>query len=741
MDREPLGRLLRSLRQLADPAAGAGLADAELLQRFARQRDHAAFELLVWRHGPMVLGACRRLLSNPHDADDAFQATWLVLVRKAGSINRGASLGSWLHRVACRVAVRLRATLARRLGQEQPAPDQLAGPAFSPEGREIFRVLDEEVDRLPARQRTAFVLCCLEGKTGPEAARQLGCRPGTVSSRLTRARIILRRRLTRRGLAPVGAGLALLAADAVAAPLSAPEVAGAVQAALLFSSRAAGAALSSRAVSLAEGVLRSMFLTKLQMTGLALLVAAALAAGSVLAYHAPQDQQPQNPLIREERPAPPEEAPSDADKGLPVVRVVKPRVVGRDRTAEFASTVQAFEQADLFSQVAGVVKAVKVDLGTRVKKGDVLAEIDAPLILLEERQAAAAMRQARGKVEEAAARVAGAEAEVNAGKSVVRQREAAARSADVALADRQAEYERLEKRFKEGAIPATVLDEQKRQLADARSRAGALAEALGPARADLEVKKNKVVQAEAEVTTAKANVEVAEAALQKANLILGFTHIRAPFDGVVTRRTVWTGDFARAADHGGGQPLLTVQRVDTIRLVFAVPEEDIPYLEPGMKADVTFAALRGFQVTAAVSRTAFAQDPQRHTMRAEIDLPNPKGLLRPGMSGGLVKIQLPKGSKRTWLVPRAALIPFPNWMGRLARPGETGAVLVVKDGKADFRLVRFEAKGRNEVEILTPPNLWPDELVVTNPGVVPQEFRDRKFLPAPVRIEDGPASK
>jgi RND family efflux transporter MFP subunit len=665
------------MRQLTDPAAGAGQADTELLQRFVRQRDHAAFELLVWRHGPMVLGACRRLLCNPHDAEDAFQATWLVLVRKAGSISRGASLGAWLHRVACRVALRLRAARARRASRQRPAAEQLAAPTFSPEGREVMHILDEEVNRLPARQRKAFVLCCLEGKTGQEAAQQMGCPAGTVSSRLTRAREILRCRLARRGLAPAGAGLALLAGDVAAAPLSAPEVACALQAAVLFSAGEAEGALSCRAVSLADGVLRTMFLTKLQMSVLALLVAGALAAGSVLAFHVPQDQQPFNPVVRENPPAPLQEPVAAAKKELPLVRVVKPRVLERERTAQFGTAVQAFEQADLFSPIAGVVKAVNVDLGARVKQGDVLVEIDAPLAVLEVRQASAAVRQARGKVAEAAARVKGARAEVNA---------------------------------------------------------------AAENRAAVEVKKSKVTQAEAEVTTARANLEIAEVALQKADLVLGFTRIQAPFAGIVTRRTVWAGDFARVADQRGGQPLLTVQRVDRIRLVIEVPQPDIPYVEPGMKAEVTFEALRGFRLAATVSRIAFAQDPNNHKMRAEIDIPNPQGLLRPGMSGGRVSIQLPKGSKKRLFIPTSALFKAePNWVGP-SGPGERGAVFVVEDGKATIRVVSVEATSRNDAEILS-GDLWPDELVVTNPQVVPKELGKHGFIPPPVRVQDRPAPK
>jgi RNA polymerase sigma factor (sigma-70 family) len=298
MEQEPLRRLLRQLRRLAEPSGATAASDAELLQRFVARRDHAAFELLLWRHGPMVLGTCRRLLRNPADADDAFQATWLVLVRKAGAVARGEALGGWLHRVACRVALRLRAGLTRRAGRERPLAERLAGPANGlPAQDDLRRVLDEELSRLPARHREAFVLCCLEGKTGAEAARELGCAPGTVSSRLTRARERLRRRLTRRGLAPAAGGVtATLAGEAWAAPLTEPLVNSTLKAVLAFA--APGAALSGPAVSLAEGVLRAMSLTKMKVVLALLLLVGALGSGVALTRRALQAAPPDQTQAR-----------------------------------------------------------------------------------------------------------------------------------------------------------------------------------------------------------------------------------------------------------------------------------------------------------------------------------------------------------------------------------------------------------------------------------------------------------
>jgi RNA polymerase sigma factor (sigma-70 family) len=174
--------------------------DSQLLKRFASQQDQAAFAALVRRHGPMVLAVCRRVLGNAHDADDAFQATLLVLVRKACVIARPESLGNWLYGVAYRVAVKARANAARRSGHERRAPAKawvdLLEEAIR---RELRSVLDAELSHLPDEYRTPLVLCYLEGKTNAEAARMLGWPTGSISGRrLARARELLRKRLVGR---------------------------------------------------------------------------------------------------------------------------------------------------------------------------------------------------------------------------------------------------------------------------------------------------------------------------------------------------------------------------------------------------------------------------------------------------------------------------------------------------------------------------------------------------------------
>jgi RNA polymerase sigma factor (sigma-70 family) len=196
-----LGNTVSRLRQLLAGRPGSELDDGQLLHAFAARNDQAAFAALVRRHGPLVFGVCRNVLRHEQDAEDAFQATFLTLARKAGSIRNGEALAGWLHRVARCTALKVRrGTLRRRVREEraQPAPPPVA---WDVAWREVQAVLDEEIQRLPAIYRDVFILCCMEGCGRIEAARQLGLKEGTVASRLAKARQRLQDRLTRRGLA------------------------------------------------------------------------------------------------------------------------------------------------------------------------------------------------------------------------------------------------------------------------------------------------------------------------------------------------------------------------------------------------------------------------------------------------------------------------------------------------------------------------------------------------------------
>jgi RNA polymerase sigma factor (sigma-70 family) len=213
-----LGSILRKIRSIRGGDDVTAVSDGELLRRFQTHGDEAAFELLVWRHGPMVFGVCSRILRNLHAAEDAFQATFLTLARKAGSIGVRDAIAGWLYTVARRIALAARARHARQTIHERPvgsteANEPVYVPADVPAEREEQQLLRAEIDRLPDAFRTVIVMCCLEGLTRAEAARQLGVPMGTVESRLVRARERLRRGLSARGLVLAAAPFALFLAD------------------------------------------------------------------------------------------------------------------------------------------------------------------------------------------------------------------------------------------------------------------------------------------------------------------------------------------------------------------------------------------------------------------------------------------------------------------------------------------------------------------------------------------------
>ena len=276
-----LGGVLQRLRRVAVRSEAAGLAESELLERYLTRRDQAAFEALLQRHGAMVLGVCRRILGNEADAQDAFQATFLVFVRKAGSIRPRALVGNWLHGVAHRTALKARAM--NRLHQAKLRQAATRPREVNADREELQALLDEAINRLPARNRAALVLCELEGQSLKEAAQRLGCPPGTVASRLARARVLLARRLVRQRAALAGAGLSLLLAPSALAGVPHSLMVSTTQAATAVAAEpaAASSVVSAKVAALMEGVLKAMLLTKLKTVALVLL-ATVLAGGWLL---------------------------------------------------------------------------------------------------------------------------------------------------------------------------------------------------------------------------------------------------------------------------------------------------------------------------------------------------------------------------------------------------------------------------------------------------------------------------
>jgi RNA polymerase sigma factor (sigma-70 family) len=297
----PMNKVIQHIRRVALLQAAGQRTDGQLLESFVRCREEAALEVLVRRHGPMVWGVCRRTLHSHHDAEDAFQATFLVLVRKASTVKPREMVGNWLYGVAHQTALKARATMAKRRTRERQVAD-MPEPAATEPGlwRDLQPVLDQELSRLPDKYRVAIVLCDLEGKTRKEAARQLGCPEGTVAGRLARARIMLAKRLTRRGVALSGGALAaVLCQQAASAGVPASVVVSTIKAATLLAAGKAAAtgAISLKVAALTEGVMKAMLFTKLKTVLAVMLILGFTAAGAtVLTSRTAAGQEDKQPL-------------------------------------------------------------------------------------------------------------------------------------------------------------------------------------------------------------------------------------------------------------------------------------------------------------------------------------------------------------------------------------------------------------------------------------------------------------
>jgi RNA polymerase sigma factor (sigma-70 family) len=265
--------------------ADGGLTDGQLLARFLDDRAEAAFAALVKRHGPMVLGVCRRVLGHAHDAEDAFQATFLVLARKAASVVKREAVASFLYGVAYRTALRARAQAARRRATERQVGEMPHPAVEPPESQDWRPVLDRELSQLPQKYRAALVLCDLECKTRREAARQLGLAEGTLASRLATARRMLAMRLARCGVSLSGGALAVVLAEEASAAVPAPWVSATARAATLLAAGQAGAAATPAALLMNE-VLRTMLMMKLKGFAVATALLAVVLGAGGFAYRA-----------------------------------------------------------------------------------------------------------------------------------------------------------------------------------------------------------------------------------------------------------------------------------------------------------------------------------------------------------------------------------------------------------------------------------------------------------------------
>jgi RNA polymerase sigma factor (sigma-70 family) len=343
----PMSKVIDHLRKAVLAGGETQLTDGQLLECFVNHRDEAAVAALVRRHGPMVWGVCRRILHSHQDAEDAFQATFLVLVRKAASIIPREMAANWLYGVAHQTARKARATTAKRQAQEKQV-NEMPEPAAGTEPdlwRDLQPLLDQELSRLPDKYRLAIVLCDLEGKTRKEAARQLKIPEGTLSSRLTTARTMLAKRLARHGLAVSGGALAaVLVQNAASAGLPTSVVSNTIKATSLLAAGQAATTgvISAKVAALTEGMLKTMLLAKLKMmTAMLLALSLVTLTSALLAWGQTADKSDsaEKPAPKPEKPVAKQVANQKeseiASKTLPTLRLV--RILAKGKTFTIGS--------------------------------------------------------------------------------------------------------------------------------------------------------------------------------------------------------------------------------------------------------------------------------------------------------------------------------------------------------------------------------------------------------------------
>jgi RND family efflux transporter MFP subunit len=708
----------------------AGVPDTDLLARYAASRDEVAFELLLRRHAPMVLAVCRRLLVDPNDADDAFQATFLVLARKAGAVASGEALAAFLHRVAFRAALRVRTGRNRRIGREGGRVEDLPSRSpLDPGEAELIRVLDEEVVQLPARHRNVFVLCCLEGKTGEEAARLLGSPAGTVSSRLTRARERLRARLTRRGYAPAALLSSTLGASGVASAVLPALLASTLRAIPSFVHTTGPAALTTRPVVIAQEVLQTMFLNKLRW--LSLLAVGLIAAGGVLAGFGGEDSKSDRPSSEGKgaeaaHPLAQAKAGADDKAKRPVVQVAQARAAGHGWVSRQTSKAEPFRETTLYPQVSGTVKKVSVEEGDRVKAGQLLAEIDSPALILDTRTAQVAVDQAQGLLREAEARLAVSQTEVQAAEGVLKQRLAEVAQGKAAVDRWEKELARVTQLKNNAVLDAASFNEVERQHGAAKALLESATLSVESARTEVTVRRAKSREVEAGVGLARANGDTAKIAVEKAQLLADQTRVVAPFDGVVISRNCLVGDTV-IPSATLSRPLFTLMQTDVMRFAFPIASEQFPVVRVGTPVEVIIPNLNSGTLIEAklarISAVAKTGGLLLNAFEGEIELPNPKGEIRPGMTAG-VRLTLGEVVR----VPQEAVTY--QWFGH-NNELVVAQVYVYRNGKAHLtNVTRGNIDGKTgTVEILS--GLKPTDKVITDP-------KDLTGREIEVEVEKGP---
>ena len=390
-----------------------------------------------------------------------------------------------------------------------------------------------------------------------------------------------------------------------------------------------------------------------------------------------------------------------AEHGRLPVAVVHPQAGGLPRTTTQPGTVHAFEWANLYAKASGFLINQVVDIGSQVKNGQLLAEIYEPERQQAVRQATAAREQAEAVVEQSRAAITEAAAEAEAASAEVELRQAEIAQYTATRVYREKEFRRFTELAERRSVDERVADEKQKDFEAAQASEHVAQAAVRAAKGRLAKAIAAETRSKADLVAAQANVRVATAALGRAQILVEYTKIVSPYDGVVTLRSFHRGDFIRSAAEGNTTPVLAVARTDLMRIVVYVPDMDVPNVRQGADAVLRIDALDGESFSGKVARFAAAEDPLNRTMRTEIDLPNPHDRLREGMYG-TVTIQLRPPARELLNIPSSALI-------EAAHQGQ-GTVYVVRDGRAHQMTVQVGKDDGLRVEVRS--GLKPDDQVV-----------------------------
>ena len=385
------------------------------------------------------------------------------------------------------------------------------------------------------------------------------------------------------------------------------------------------------------------------------------------------------------------------------VQTVQPTKGGLARVASEPGSAHSFESAELYAKVSGYLEKLYVDIGSRVKQGDLLAEIDVPELTKDVESAAASYQQAEAEVAQAEARIDSAIADQKAAEAKIAQAKADVDRCQAEVEFTQSQYERNRELNELKGIPDRVVEEKLRQFQSAKASHSAAQSSVSAAEQLAAAATSRIALARADLKVSQAKARVAESQLARAKVMASYMKITSQYDGVITARNFHRGEFIRAPGQGGQAPLLAVDRTDKMRVVVKIPDLEVPYVQPGDLATVRLDALPQREFTGSVARIADSEDPLTRTMQVEIDLPNPDGAIRDRMYGR-VQIAL-EASPPGVTVPTTALVG--DILDGRAK------VFIVQNGQARLRQVQVGKDNGVNLEVLA--GLTPDDPLILHP--------------------------